>query len=498
MTGLEGATDVTRNKQIVFSERQISTQTQWRLFTLILLINDFVMLGIAFRLAYLIRFELELPFFQLDVEYELPYYSLVVMIFIPIWLFLFFVMGLYKRQNLLGGIQEYSFLFRGTTIGLLLVVVVGFLEPTFIIARGWLLLAWFLAFLLTATGRFWLRRVVYSLRKKGYFLSPALIIGANDEASSLAEQLVSWVTSGLHVVGVVDDTLEPGTRFFHDLRVLGKIDAVDELINKYQIEELILAHSALSREDVTNIFKLYGFSDKVNLRLSSGLFELITTGLEVKEFAYVPLVKVHKVKLTGVNYLLKLFIDYGVAIPSLIFSLPLMILIAVAIKLDSPGPVIYRRRVMGVNGRQFDAYKFRTMHINGGELLATQPELVERLKKHHKLKEDPRITRVGRLIRSSSLDELPQLFNVLKFQMSLVGPRMISPPEMEMYNHWALNLLTVRPGITGLWQVSGRSDLAYEDRVRLDMYYIRNWTFWLDLHLLLRTLPAIVKRSGAY
>jgi lipopolysaccharide/colanic/teichoic acid biosynthesis glycosyltransferase len=175
-----------------------------------------------------------------------------------------------------------------------------------------------------------------------------------------------------------------------------------------------------------------------------------------------------------------------------------MLLIAIAIRLDSPGPIIYRRRVMGVNRRQFDAYKFRTMHTNGDELLAAQPELQERLNKQHKLKNDPRVTRMGRFLRSSSLDELPQLFNVLRYEMSLVGPRMISPPEMKMYNHWAFNLLTVRPGITGLWQVSGRSDISYEARVRLDMHYIRNWTIWLDLHILFRTLPAIIKRRGAY
>jgi lipopolysaccharide/colanic/teichoic acid biosynthesis glycosyltransferase len=191
-------------------------------------------------------------------------------------------------------------------------------------------------------------------------------------------------------------------------------------------------------------------------------------------------------------------LDYGLAIPGVILALPLLILIAIVIKLDSPGPVFHRRRVMGVNSRQFDAFKFRTMYVNGDEILAAYPELQARLAKQHKLKNDPRVTRVGRLLRSFSLDELPQIFNVLLNEMSLVGPRMISPAEMDMYNHWAINLLTVRPGITGLWQVSGRSDIPYKARVRLDMHYIRNWTIWLDLHLLLRTIPAIIKRRGAY
>jgi lipopolysaccharide/colanic/teichoic acid biosynthesis glycosyltransferase len=195
---------------------------------------------------------------------------------------------------------------------------------------------------------------------------------------------------------------------------------------------------------------------------------------------------------------MKKLLDYSLTILALFVFMPLMFIIALVIKLDSPGPVIYRRRVMGVNGRKFDAFKFRTMFVNGDELLAAYPELYTRLAKHHKLKNDPRITRAGNFLRRFSLDELPQLFNVLFNQMALVGPRMISPAEVEMYNQWGINLLTVRPGITGLWQVSGRSDISYEERVRLDMHYIRNWTIWLDLHLLLRTIPAVIKRRGAY
>jgi lipopolysaccharide/colanic/teichoic acid biosynthesis glycosyltransferase len=172
-------------------------------------------------------------------------------------------------------------------------------------------------------------------------------------------------------------------------------------------------------------------------------------------------------------------------------------LIAIAVKLDSPGPLIHRRRVMGVNGTQFDAFKFRTMYVNGDEILAKYPELQQKLDTNHKLKDDPRVTRVGKFLRKTSLDELPQLVNVLRREMSLVGPRMISPPEMEMYAQYGTNLLTVKPGITGMWQVSGRSDVTYAERVRLDMFYIRNWSIWLDLQLLFQTIPAVLLRRGA-
>ncbi len=166
--------------------------------------------------------------------------------------------------------------------------------------------------------------------------------------------------------------------------------------------------------------------------------------------------------------------------------------------MSSPGPIIHKRLVMGLNGKQFYALKFRTMVSNGDEVLAQHPELKEELARNHKLKKDPRITKIGEFLRKYSLDELPQLFNVLTRDMSLVGPRMISPEEVSMYKQFDMNLLTVLPGITGVWQVSGRSDITYEERVRLDMYYIRNWSIWLDLQLLLQTFPAVLKGRGAY
>lgn len=408
-------------------------------------------------------------------------------------------MGLYDRHKLLGGTREYSLVFNGTTIGMFLVISAGFIDPGFIFARGWLLLAWFFAFLFTASGRFWTRRAIYILRGKGYYLSPAIIVGANNEGLTLAEQFIGWRSSGLHLVGLIDEKFPPGTPLTSGLYVLGSVNDLDRIIEKNDIEELILASSAISsRDKMLEIFTRYGTSDNINVRMSSGLYEIVTTGLTVKEFAYVPLVEVNKVRLTGVDEILKLLLDYCISIPGLILISPLLLTIAIAIKIDSHGPVIHRRRVMGVNGRQFDAFKFRTMYVDGDKLLEDQPHLKEELAINHKLKDDPRVTRIGRILRKMSLDELPQLANVIRREMSLVGPRIITPIEAEKYDQWYINLLTVRPGITGLWQVSGRSDISYEERVRLDMHYIRNWSIWFDLQLLFQTIPAVLKRRGAY
>jgi len=491
-------TDTTDRFRVIVTPKKFLDKFQWKFLTIALIVSDLLMIGVAFRLAYFVRFELQLPVFKLAIVPSLSFYLTLVAILTPIWIVILAIVGLYSRPNLLGGTQEYSLVFSSTTIGILMVIMAGFFGTDFVVARGWLLLAWIFTFVLVSLGRFILRRVVYFLRRYGYFLSSALIIGANDEGRMLAEQLLDQAHSGMNILGFVDDNHEVNTSAHHKLPVLANLDGLDELVLRTKCEEIILVTSAISRDCMTSIFKRYGLSNGINVRLSSGLYEMITTSVQVKEVASVPLVKINKVRLTGMDKLLKIILDYGLAIPGVIALAPVFLLLAVAIKLDSPGPVIHRRRVMGVNGTTFDAYKFRTMYINGDEILAASPDLKAELERNHKLKVDPRVTRLGHILRKLSLDELPQLFNVLKHEMSLVGPRMISPAEMENYQQWGTNLLTIRPGISGLWQVSGRSDVSYEERVRLDMYYIRNWTVWLDINLIIRTIPAAIKGKGAY
>jgi exopolysaccharide biosynthesis polyprenyl glycosylphosphotransferase len=477
----------------------ISRQSQWRIFLISLIISDFLMIAFAFRFAYWIRFEQFVHIFVEDAIISVTHYRLLTLLLFPIWLGLIAMDGLYQRKNLLGGIQEYSKVFFASSLGLVIVIIVGFLNPGLYIARGWLLLAWMLSFIFVAAGRFFLRRIVYQLRKYGYFITPAIIVGGNQEGRWLAEQLVSWKTSGLLLLGFVDEIVPPGTPLFRNLCSLGTVDHLDDIIQKYDVGELILATSAISsRNKQLEIFKKYGISSDICVRMSSGLYEIITTGLTVNEFAYVPLVTINKARLTGLNEGLKLLLDYCVTIPGLILLSPILLLITLAIKLDSPGPIIHRRRVMGMNGKTFDAYKFRSMYINGDQILEAHPELKAEMALNHKIKNDPRITRVGRLLRKYSLDELPQLFNVMRREMSLVGPRMISPEEVVKYSQWDINLFTVRPGLSGLWQVSGRSDVSYEERVQMDMYYIRNWTIWLDIQILFQTIPAVIQGRGAY
>ncbi len=490
--------EVSLGRKVQHSTKWLSRLHQRRLYLAALLVSDVALLAGAFGLAYLLRFYSGLPIFQTEIAPWPSYYGTLILAFIPVWVVLFWAYRLYDWDILLGGTREYELVFHASVTGAVAITVVQFLSDFLTIARGWMGLSWLLAFVLVGAGRFVLRRLAYAARRHGYLLTPTLIVGANGEGRLLGEQLLVWPTSGLTLLGFIDEEVPAGTRLVGNLYALGGLEKLDAYVEQYAVEELILASSALSNESVLAIFRKYGTAPNVHLRLSSRLFDIMTTGLEVKEMAYVPLIGVNRVRLSRTDIVLKTLLDYGMTLAGLALVAPIFLLIAVLVKLDSPGPIFYRRRVMGLNGGQFEALKFRTMHINGDQILANNPALLDQLATSHKIKGDPRITRVGMFLRKYSLDELPQLINVLKRDMSLVGPRMISPPELKQYGQWAMNLLTVRPGLTGLWQVSGRSDVTYEERVRLDMFYIRNYSIWLDLQLMLRTLPVVLSGRGAY
>ncbi len=487
------------SKKIKRADALVPRNVQWALFILLLILSDAAMTFLAFWLAFYFRFDLLVHLFDPNASIDIERYQFLIYSMPLLWLVIFGLNGLYVKDNLLGGTREYSKIVSSATAGFLLIVIAGFLGPNLIIARGWLLMTWASTIILVGIARFLSRRLIYGLRKQGFFLTPAVIVGANQEGRWLAEQLLQWETSGLHLVGFVDKKVPETFPLFHNLVCLGSVDQLGKIIDRYRIGEVILASSAFTTRDyLIDIFRKYGVTDKVNIRMSSGLYEILTTSLTVNEYAYVPLVYVNRVRLSGSDTVIKFIIDYGIALTMLLLLSPLLLLIALLVKLTSPGPIFHRRMVMGLNGRHFYALKFRTMAVNGDEILDRYPELKEELERTHKLKKDPRVTKLGAFLRRFSLDELPQLFNVLRREMSAVGPRMISPEEVAMYKQFDMNLLTVLPGITGLWQVSGRSEITYDERVRLDMYYVRNWTIWLDLQLLFQTIPAVLKGHGAY
>lgn len=483
--------------------RVLVTQVTWqRAYQFVLLVTDALLLLLAFACAYWVRFYGGTPLFQ-EVTPSIHLYLRLVALLIPAWLLFFAWLQLYDVQLLLSGVSEYTRALNGCTSGMMVVVVISFLEPTFMIARGWLIMAWLLSSVFVCSNRWFLRRVTQALRSYGWFVTPTVIVGTNAEAISLVTQLRPSFYSGLLILGFIDEmtTVEPEQRprTLMGLPVLGSLVQMPAIVKQRQAKEIIIATTALSREQLLETTLQLAEMPNVKLSLSSGLYEIFTTGMSVTTRNGVPLLSFHRMRLEPVEMAGKTIIDYTIVLLGALLVLPLIGLIGLLIKLDSPGPIFYRRRVLGIGGHEFDAFKFRTMVINGDEILARYPALQTELKAKHKLKCDPRITRVGHWLRRTSLDELPQLLNILLGQMSLVGPRMITPAEAEQYGHLKQNLLTVKPGLTGLWQVSGRADLAYTERVQLDMHYIRNYSLWLDLQILfLQTLPAVFRGRGAY
>ncbi|MFN8006971.1 MAG: sugar transferase [Terriglobia bacterium] len=478
----------------------LTLERQRLLFIAGLVFTDALSLGLAFGIAYFLRFDLR---WAVSPEViPIPrFYPGLAMWLLALWILMFILFGLYNLHSLLGGVREYARVFNACTTGTMLVIVSTFVSQLFVVSRGWLISAWLLSFILVGANRFVSRRIAYALRGRGYLLTPAVIIGANEEASALAADLGVWRSSGVRLIGIVEGEGRKGgpNHVKIPLAILGSTRQILSIVHQYKIEDLVVAVTALSREELLQLCEEVSSVSTITLRLSSGLYELLTTGVTVKTLGSVPLMSLDKVKLKTVEMIIKSILEYSLAFLGLVLLSPLLLAVGMLIKLDSSGPILHRRRVLGVSGKEFDAFKFRTMYVNGAQLLSGRPELVEQLRLEHKLKEDPRVTRVGRWLRTYSLDELPQLLNVLCGQMGLVGPRMISPEERNKYGKHKLNLLTVKPGITGLWQVSGRSDLSYEERVNLDMYYIRNYSVWLDLQILfIQTIPAVLKGHGAY
>jgi exopolysaccharide biosynthesis polyprenyl glycosylphosphotransferase len=457
---------------------------------------DLFMILFGFWVAYMARFESDIIwFYQHEIAPE-SYYRWLVFLQAPIWIVIFGSFGLYDFRNLFSGMNEYTRMFHACTLAIMIIIFFSFFDPEFVVARGWVILSWIIVSISVIGGRFVLRRFVQFLRDKGRFVTMVLVVGANEEGRAIVSQLQSNPKGGIWVIGFADSSLKENEAI-DGIPVLGAYDAIPELALRYGVQEIIVASTALRREELLKLFQSFDAID-IPIHLSSGLYELLTTGVEVHEVANVPLMSIKKVRLSGLDVVMKRMLDFVVAGTALLVTLPLMGIIGLVVKIDSPGPVFHLRRVMGVGGKTFDALKFRTMYMDADERLNRDPELLRQFEQNFKLKDDPRVTRVGKWLRALSLDELPQLFNVLLGQMSLVGPRMITEPERTKYGKWSMNLATVKPGITGLWQVSGRSDVSYEERVKLDMHYIRNYSIWMDLHLLYQTIPAVLKKRGAY
>ena len=317
--------EISSEQQSVIPKRLVFKWLEWRVLILVLILSDLILYNLAFRFAYWVRYESNWPITKFWIQPAIDYSELSLLT-IPVLFAIFAMIGLYKRSNLLGGTREYSLVFTATTIAMFVNICVGFLFPDdLILARGWVILTWFFSFVSISTGRFLIRRAVYRLRHEGLFQNSALIVGSNTEASLVADQLLNAKSGGLKVIGFISCG-NCASEIQENISCLGHLEDLHDVIRKHRISVIILISSALSRDQVLEIFRKYGTSKDIDLRMSTGLYEIITTGLQVKEDGMVPLVVINNVRLKGTDQVLKSILDYCLAIPAAIVFFPFFLI----------------------------------------------------------------------------------------------------------------------------------------------------------------------------
>ncbi|MDR0389940.1 MAG: undecaprenyl-phosphate galactose phosphotransferase WbaP [Spirochaetaceae bacterium] len=330
---------------------------------------------------------------------------------------------------------------------------------------------------------------------------PAVIYGNGNTSHILVERLIKKQTAGYVPILILDDA-EESPDDYHGIPVIHDITIGPEIVKRYNIKMAIVAMPAeTDQKKLVKLLKTSISAFRYSV-LIPDFFHVTDIWVTVLDFdGILGLATSHKLKMFW-NLGIKRFMDISITVLGGILILPILLIIALLVKLSSPGPVLYGHRRIGINGRHFKAYKFRSMVVDADErlkaLLESDPQKRSEWEANHKLKNDPRITAIGKLLRRTSFDEFPQLINILKGEMSLVGPRPIVDDEIEKYGEDFARIFSVKPGLTGLWQVSGRSDTDYGERVFYDTYYLQSWSVWLDLWIFYKTIGVVLRGKGAY
>ncbi len=463
---------------------------------LILLVADLGLTALALHLAKILR--LELPF-GVPLERPLAFGPWFYLLVPAIWALAFLALRVYDSARALSYLSDVQAVWSAVTWATLVFAGVAYL---FFREFSRLLFVYFylldLAFLLG-----W-RVILHWLLRLGLGRSlgeprRVLVAGAGAVGQELSRALCAYRWTGLELVGYVDDDAAKRGQTCAGCPVLGSLDDVAAVVSQYAIDEVILALPPRAQERARQLV-LSLTELPVNVRLVPDMFDLVFIRASVEEFAGIPLIGLREPAIEGPDRVVKRLFDLIVGGLALVLLSPLMLVSALAVRIDLPGPILFRQQRIGEGGRPFQMLKFRTMHI-GAE---TDEQRLAQETGHGppafvKQPNDSRITRVGRLLRRFSIDELPQLLNVLKGDMSLVGPRPELPWLVKRYEPWHRKRFAVPQGMTGWWQVHGRSDHAdHTLRVEDDLYYIRNWSLLLDVHILLMTVGAVIRGQGAY
>ncbi|HEY9816889.1 MAG TPA: undecaprenyl-phosphate galactose phosphotransferase WbaP [Candidatus Obscuribacterales bacterium] len=407
------------------------------------------------------------------------------------------IVGLYPGVAL-SPVDELRWISVTTTLMYLVLGSATFLRREGeVYSRGIFLMAWVLSILFVLLGRILTRHTFAHRSWWGY---PVMILGAGKTGDLLIRTLKRRPGIGLKPVLVLDD--DPDKHgWLHGVPVVGGLELAPVLARTRRIPYAIVAMPGVPRGRLLRLLERYG-QTFAHLLIIPDLFGFSSLWVEARDMGGVLGLEVRQQLLLPGPRFTKLMVDLMATLLGGLLLIPFIAIIALLIRLDSPGPIFYRHTRLGRGGRPFKAWKFRSMVQNADRVLQDyldrHPELRESWEQDHKLKRDPRVTRVGRFLRRTSLDELPQLWNILRGEMSLVGPRPIVDEEIPRYGDTFELYTKVSPGLTGLWQVSGRNNITYDERVNLDAYYVRNWSVWLDFYILMRTVWVVAFGEGAY
>jgi exopolysaccharide biosynthesis polyprenyl glycosylphosphotransferase len=472
------------------------TYRRWS--TLALVASDIILINISFAISYHIRYELQ--WIRAVAEaYYVPFkeYIPIGLLLTVILLIVFKAEGLYDQRRGTTWLDEIYTIFTGTLVGIAIMIFLFFLYRAHFYSR----LIFFYAFLLTggslSISRLVERQIRERLRRRGTGVDRVLIVGAGVVGRAIMRSILARPELGYRPVGFVDDDPKKQHDDIGPFRALGSTADLPVIFREHAVDEVLVSLPWMSHRKV---LKIIADSEQqgVRARFVPDLLQMSLSQVDIEEINGIPLIGMKEPPLKGWKIAVKRLIDIAISSAALVCLAPFLFLVGVLIKLDSPGPIFFKQIRLGRGGKPFICYKFRSMQPEAEKELAELASLNEAQGPIFKIRDDPRCTRLGRILRRFSLDELPQFINVLLGDMSVVGPRPPLPPEVERYEDWHHERLNIPAGITGLWQVMGRSDLSFNEMVMLDLFYAENWSLWLDFKIMLRTVPTVLFSRGAY
>ena len=462
------------------------------------LVIDALLINLAFRIAYWLRYDLQL-FRSVDPANNVPY-----SVYLPLVALLTLLLLVTSRREGAYDLKRGRTLFddfygivNATTTAIMLMVVLVFFYRRLFYSRIIFIYAGIMIVILLWLARSVRAVILARLRQAGQGVDRVLIVGAGETGRAVMRNMVAQPELGYQVMGFLDDDPIKGSTDMGPFKAWGPLENLPEILTSQAIDQVIIT---LPWQYHRKTVRLVLESERagVRARVVPDLFQLSLGGVDAESINGIPLISIKQTSLTGFNLAAKRTFDLMLSILCVVLAAPLLLLIVLAIRLDSPGPVLFRQPRAGRHGKPFTVYKFRSMRVGAEEELEKLRDLNEAAGPMFKIRDDPRRTRMGRFLREISLDELPQIINVLRGEMSWVGPRPALLNEVAQYQDWHRKRLDVLPGLTGLWQVSGRSDLSFDEMVMLDIYYAENWSMALDLRILLRTVPQVIFGDGAY